>query len=231
MTHILHHANGLLGLRDKLIFRLLDLFLRLRAELRLLVVRRGVTARRRGRGQLPCGTLGASLGSVQAQARVLNVLAGACGKQQVSVERRVPAGQEAALNLVVLSQASLAHALLSQGVLLKRRGQGVLAGICVCLVQRLAAGQRCASNGVREGLGLRLRARGRREGGLGLGRAGGRREERHLLADGAAEVRERLLDVGRVVVGLSGILVANGFLESVMNLRHRELAARMLRLT
>lgn len=52
-----------------------------------------------------------------------------------------------------------------------------------------------------EGLGLRLGARGSDESGLGLAGGGRRRQKRDLLANGAAEVLEGLLDVGRVVVG------------------------------
>ena len=59
-----------------------------------------------------------------------------------------------------------------------------------------------------EGLGLRLRGGGCGEGGLGFGGGGRGGEQLDLLADGAAEVVEGLADVGRVVVGLVGVLGA-----------------------
>lgn len=77
------------------------------------------------------------------------------------------------------------------------------------LVEELAASQGGASDGVGKGLGLGLcRGRGR-QGGLGLGGRGGGGEELDLLADSSAEVAEGFLDVGRVVVGLGSILVAD----------------------
>lgn len=57
-----------------------------------------------------------------------------------------------------------------------------------------------------EGLGLRLRGWGSDERGLSLSRGVGRRQEGDLFAYGPAEVLERLLDIGWVVVGLVGVL-------------------------
>lgn len=77
------------------------------------------------------------------------------------------------------------------------------------LVEELRAGKGGASDSMGEGLGLGLRRWGGCEGGLSLGggRSGG--EQLDLLADGPTEVVEGLLDVGRVVVGLGGVLVAD----------------------
>jgi hypothetical protein len=65
-----------------------------------------------------------------------------------------------------------------------------------------------------ECLGLRLCGGRRNEGSLGFGGGGGVGEEVDLLGDGAAEVGDRLADVGWVVVGFVGILRAGtGLLE------------------
>lgn len=53
-----------------------------------------------------------------------------------------------------------------------------------------------------EGLGLGLGGRGSDEGSLSFGGRGCGREKGDLFGNGAAEVLEGLLDVGRVVVGL-----------------------------
>lgn len=52
-----------------------------------------------------------------------------------------------------------------------------------------------------EGLGLGLRGGGSDEGGLSLSGGGSGGKEGDLLADGATEILEALLDVGRVIVG------------------------------
>ena len=208
-THILHHADSLLRLRHKLVLGPLNLLLRLGAQLVVVVVVR----RRRGPAdagdaQLPRRAPDARLDGVERQARLLDRLARARRKHEVGVERRVPARQEAALDLRVLRQPRLAHPLHRQRVLFERRRQRVLARARVLLVQRLAARQTGPRDGVRERLGLRL-GRGRcRQGRLRLGRRRGRRQQVHLFADGAAQVRERLLDVGRVVVRLVRVLRA-----------------------
>lgn len=168
----------------------------------------GVLAVARGAGQLPGGALGAGLDRVEGEAGLLDVLARARREHQVRVERRVPAGEEPALDLGVLREAGLADALASQGVLLQRRRERVLARPRVLLVQELRARQARARERVVERLGLRLGRRRRDQGRLGLGGRRGVRQEVHLLADGAAEVLEGLLDVGRVIVGLVGVLRA-----------------------
>lgn len=198
-THVLHDANSLLGLSNKLVLSLLNLLLGLGAELLLLAL---------AGANLEGVALGVRLDGVQRQAGLFDVLSGAGGEHDVGVERRVPAGQEAALNLRVLGQTSLADALHGEGVLLESGGQGVLASASMVLVQGLAASQAGAGNGMAKGLGLGLCGRGRDEGGLGFGGGGGGRQEGDLFADGAAEVLEGLLDVRGVVVGLVGILRA-----------------------
>jgi hypothetical protein len=80
----------------------------------------------------------------------------------------------------------------------------------VVLVQDLATGQTSTGNGMAEGLGLRLSGRGGYQGCLGFGGRCGAGEQLDLLADGAAEVLEGLLDVGRVIVGLVGVVGAAG---------------------
>lgn len=114
----------------------------------------------RGHRQLPHVTLRLRLRGIKRQAALLDALARARGEHDVRVEGGVPASQEAALDLRVLRQAGLADALLRQGELLERRGERVLAGARVLLVQRLAAGQGRAGDGVGEGLGLGLRGGG-----------------------------------------------------------------------
>lgn len=77
------------------------------------------------------------------------------------------------------------------------------------LVEELGAGKGGAGDSMGEGLGLGLRGWGRCQGGLGLGGGCGRGEQLDLFADGPAEVIEGLLDVGWVVVGFGGVLVAD----------------------
>lgn len=222
-THILHYTNSLLSLRHKFILRLLNLLLRLGADLLLLCTIPGAGLRRRDRRhrQLPHVALGLGLGGIQSQTTLLDTLPRAGGEHDVGVERGVPPGQEAALDLGILRQASLADALLSQGELLERRGERVFASACVLLVQRLAASQGGAGDGVGEGLGLGLRGGGRGQGGLGLGRGGRGGEELDLLADGAAEVGEGLVDIAGVIVSFGSILVADkgGFVMSIGGLQ------------
>lgn len=59
-----------------------------------------------------------------------------------------------------------------------------------------------------ECLGLRLGAGRSSEGSLRLSGRGCRRQKLNLFADGAAEILEGLLDVGRVIVGLVRVLGA-----------------------
>lgn len=65
----------------------------------------------------------------------------------------------------------------------------------------LAAGEGGAGYGVVEGLWGGFRGWCCGEGGLGFGGRGGGAEEFYFVRDGAGEVREGFLDVGRVVVG------------------------------
>lgn len=104
-THVLHHSHGLLGLSDELILSLLNLFLRLRAEL-MVVMSGGGSSR-----QSPGGTLDARLDGVKVQTGLLDVLTGASSELEVGVESGIPSSEEAALDLRVLSEASLANAL------------------------------------------------------------------------------------------------------------------------
>lgn len=148
----------------------------------------------------------ASLNRVKHQAGVLNALARLGSKHQVGVESGVPASQEAGLDLRILSETGLANLLLSQGVLLKGIGERVLD--LGALREGLRAGQGGAGDGVVEGLGLGLCAWWGGQGGLGFGGRACLREELDLLVDGAAQVVEGFADVGRVVVGLVGVLGA-----------------------
>ena len=84
----------------------------------------------------------------------------------------------------------------------------ILARAGVLLVQKLRAGQARARQGVVKRLGLRLSGWGRDQGSLGFGGGSGAGEKVHLLANGAAEILEGLLDIGRIVVGLVGVLRA-----------------------
>jgi hypothetical protein len=65
-----------------------------------------------------------------------------------------------------------------------------------------------AGDGMAEGLGLWLCGGRGDEGGLGFGGGCGVGEKVDFLGDGAAEVGDRLANVGWVVVGFVGILRA-----------------------
>lgn len=113
MTYILHHADGLLSLADKLVLGLLDLGTGLFAQVVQIT---------------PSLCLLARLDRVQHETGVLDVAPGLSRKHQVGVQRGVPSGQEARLDLSVLRQTGLADLLRGQSVLLQRRRQGVFAG-------------------------------------------------------------------------------------------------------
>lgn len=201
VTHVLHDANGLLGLANKLILSLLNLGPRLFAQILVeAVLASGLARQRKG------AALGIRLCGIEAQARVLDGLAGAGRELDVGVERGAPAGEEAALDLGVLGQAGLADLLAGDGVLLEARGKRVLARARLLRGEHVRGIERGARNGVAERLGLRLGRGRRRQSLLGFGGRGGARQQRDLLRDGAAQVVERLADVGRVVVGLVGVL-------------------------
>jgi len=200
-THVLHHANGLFRLGNKLILSLLYLLLRLRAQL---VIVMGVSARRGA--ELPSGSLDASSNSIKRQTGLLDTLASARGKVDIGVEGRIPPSQETALDLCILGQTGLADALHSERILLKRRGQRILAGTGMLLMQRLAAGKTGPGDRMGKRLRLGLGRRWCRESGLCLGWGGGGREEVDLLTDGAPEVLECLLNIRRVIVRLVRVL-------------------------
>lgn len=61
-----------------------------------------------------------------------------------------------------------------------------------------------------EGLGLRFGRWRSSNGSLGFTRTGGMREEGDLLRDAATKVGEGFTDVGRIIVGLVGVLVPVG---------------------
>lgn len=202
-AHILHDANSLLSLSDKLVLGLFNLLLGLGAELGLLL-----PSRRIGLAELEGGALGVGLDRVQGESGLFNILPGAGREHDVGVEGGVPAREEAALDLRVLRKTGLADALHGEGVLFEGGGQRVLARAGVVLVQGLARGKTGAGHGMAKGLGLGLGGRGRDESSLGLGGAGGRGEKADLFTDGAAEILESLLYVRGVVVGFVLILLA-----------------------
>lgn len=190
-TYVLHHTNSLLGLANELILGLFNLLTGILAQ----VV------------QVTTGSsLLASLDRVQGKTGVLNILACLSSEHEVGVESSVPASQKTGLNLRVLSQTGLADLLLGQSVLLQRVSQRVLT--LDALRKSLGSGERSAGDGVVEGLGLGLSGGGSSQSCLGLGGGAGLREKVDLLVDGAAQVVEGLADVGRVVIGLVGVLGA-----------------------
>jgi hypothetical protein len=204
-THVLHNANRLLSLSDKLVLGGFNLGPRFLAQVILGHVLAGGLA-----GQGECGALCARLGGIQAQPRVLDVLAGPCSKLDVGVQRCAPARQEAALDLGVLCKARLADLLAGNGVLLEGGGERVFAGAGLLRREHVRGVEGGAGHGMAERLGLGLCGRRRNEGGLGLGGGGCVGEEVDLLRDGAAEVGDALADVGWVVVGFVGVLRAGG---------------------
>jgi hypothetical protein len=200
-TYILHDANSLLGLADELVLSLLDLGTSLLAQVLVTVAGLALLA-----GQCECAALSIGLGGIQAQPRVLDLLAGTCRKLDVGVEGCAPASQESALDLGVLRQTGLANLLAGDGVLLEGSGQGVLARVGLLGGEHVRAVQGGAGNSMAEGLGLGLRAGRCGKRCLGLCRRCGARQEVDLLGDSAAEVVERLAEVRRVVVGFVGVL-------------------------
>ena len=80
---------------DKLVLGLFNLLLSLGAELVLFRMRGARTLA----AELEGGALGVGLDGVERQPGPFNVLPGARGEAQVCVESRVPASQEAALDL------------------------------------------------------------------------------------------------------------------------------------
>lgn len=202
-THVLHDTNSLLGLGDELVLGLLNLFLSLGAQLRLLVSLVALVT-----ANAESGALGMGLDSIQRETRVLNVLAGASSEVQVSVESSVPTSEESALDRSVLGKTGLANTLAGKRILLQGCRKGVLASTGVVLVKQLAARQTGAGDSMAESLGLRFGSRRSDESGLGFGGRGGGGKKADLFADGAAKILEGFLDVRGVVVGLVGVLRA-----------------------
>ena len=189
-AYILHNANSLLSLANKLILSLLN-------HLPILLV------------QVINFTPGRALGSlcrIQHQSRVLDILPRLGREHQVRVQSRVPPRKEPALDLRILRQSRLANLLRRKRILLEPSCERVLVAIGVCLGQEVRTGEGCAGDRVVEGLGLGFRCWGSGQGSLGF-RGGGRvREELDFLADGAAQVVEGFADVRGVVVGFVGVL-------------------------
>lgn len=156
--------------------------------------------------KLEGSALGVCLDGIERQAGVLHIPASSGSEVEIGVQGGVPASKEAALDLRILRKAGLANTLRGERILLQSSGKRILSGARVVLVQQLAASQTGTSNGVAEGLGLRLGGRGGNKSGLGLGRGCRGREKGDLFANGASKVLEGLLDVGGIVVGLSGVL-------------------------
>lgn len=165
--------------------------------------------------ELPGRSLGLRLRNIQRQAGIFDTFARARRKHDVCVQRSVPSGEEPALDLRILCQPSLANSFLGQGELLEGGGKRVLARGAVLLVKELGAGEGGASHSMGEGLGLRLRGWGSRQGRLSLGGVCSGGEQVDFLADGSAEVVEGLLHVGWVVVGFVGVLVTDSVALSV----------------
>ena len=166
IQHVLHHAHRLLRLRHELVLGLFDLLPGLLAQILIRVLL--LLARRPGRSAQvePGAAFGLGLGRVEVEPRVLDAGAGALGEHQIRVERRAPAGQEAGLDRGVLRETRLAHLLLRDGVLLERLGEGFFGDHPgggrggVDLGEGVRGGERGAGEGVRKGLGLRLRLGG-----------------------------------------------------------------------
>lgn len=121
-----------------------------------------------GGGDLERGALDTSLDGIKRESRLFNILACTSGEHDVGVESGVPAGKEAALDLRVLGDTSLADTLHSQRILLEGRSEGILSSASVILVETLAASQASSGDGVAERLRLGFSGGGRDEGGLGF---------------------------------------------------------------
>ena len=164
--------------------------------------------------------LDTSLDSIKVEPGLLNVLARTASEGQIGVQGGVPTSKEAALDASVLGQPCLSDSLHSECIFFKARGQRVLASAGVVLVQHLAARQAGTGDGMVEGFGLGLCARGCHKRRLGLRWRCSGGEEMNLLADSTSEILERLLDVRWVVVGFVGVLRTAG--DAVSRLRSVE---------
>ncbi len=141
---------------------------------------------------MPSGALGLCFCGIKQQSRVLNTFPGASSKHQVRVQGRAPTRKEAALDLRVLSESGFTNTLASQSILLKSRCKWILSGTRMLLLKELTAGQTRTSDGMVEGLWLRLCRRRSCESGLSFSWRGCGGEEMDFLADGTAQVTEGL---------------------------------------
>lgn len=183
VQHVLHDADRLIGGGDELVLGRLDLdALGLGQVLVAGVLLSGGGADRR---EAEAAVLGARLGGVERQPRVLDVLARLLRERDVGVERSGEGRVEARDDLGVLLQPRFADLLRCERVLLER-GRKRVAGL-----EKVRRFERCPAKRVAERLGRRLGA-GLRQRGLGFsgGRGGG--EQLDLLRDGAGEVKETL---------------------------------------
>lgn len=122
-AYILHDANGLFSLANKLVLGLLDPGAGLFAQLLL----QAVLATGGLAGEFEGAALCVGLCGIEVESRVLDGLAGAGGKHDVGVEGGAPASQEPALDGGVLGEPGLSDLLAGKGVLLEGCSQRVLA--------------------------------------------------------------------------------------------------------
>ena len=142
---------------------------------------------------MPAGVLRFCLSSVKQQSRVLNTLSGPGCKHQVGVQGSAPACEESTLYLRILCEPGFTNTFAGQSELLKSCGKRILATSGMLLLEELAACQTSASNGMAEGLWLRLCRWRSSEGSLGLGGRGRGSEELYLFAYSTAKVVEGLI--------------------------------------
>ena len=112
------------------------------------------------------------------------------------------------MNLSILRETSLPDLLFRESIFLKSCSEGIFAAAGVELLKQRAAGQRGASDGMVEGLGLGLGRWGGSQSCLRLSGRGGAAEQLSFLGDGLSQVTDGFADVGRVVVGFVGVLRA-----------------------
>lgn len=146
---------------------------------------------------------------IEAQPRIVHVLASLGCEVDVRIKRGAPSGQEPRLDLCILVQAGLADLLFCNCVLLESLSQRIFLGACsVALVEELGAGQRSAGDCVIEGLGLRSGLRWGSQGSAGFCWRVGGGKKLHFLGNCTAEVIEGFAEIRRVVVCLIGVLGA-----------------------
>ena len=155
-AYILHNANSLLSLANKLILSLLN-------HLSILFIQSiDFTLR---------GTLG-SLCGIEHQSRVFDILPSLGREHQVRVQSGVPSSKEPALDLRILGQSGFANLFRSKRVFLESSCKRILVAIRVCLSQEVRASKSSACNRVAEGLGLRFRCWRSGQGSLSFGWGG-----------------------------------------------------------